>query len=131
MFGFEVFGIESEVGIVYYKFRVVYLVFKGDDIKKGKFNVDILVKDDLVKYLFGFVKIVVCLFFNGFVKFFWIFVYFKEKGWGWFKEVILFEFWFLIKVVCVFIRFEILKSGFVFVDLVSFFLCLIMMVIFW
>ncbi|CAP68755.1 uncharacterized protein PODANS_7_7240 [Podospora anserina S mat+] len=118
-FGPEVFGTESEAGIAYHKLRAVYPALKGDDIKKGKFNVDTLVKDDSVKHLFGSVKTVACPSSNGFVKLLRTFVHSKEKGRGRPKEATSLEFWPLIKVVRVFIRSETLKSGLVLVDLDS------------
>lgn len=128
-FGPEVFGTESEAGIAYHKLRAVYPALKGDDIKKGKFNVDTLVKDDSVKHLFGSVKTVAGPSSNGFVKLLRTFVDSKEKGRGRPKEATSLEFWPLIKVVRVFIRSETLKNGLVLVDLVSFFLRSITMVI--
>ncbi|KAK0674230.1 hypothetical protein QBC41DRAFT_264526 [Cercophora samala] len=117
IFGPEAFGNESDAGIAYQKVKAVYPALKGDDIKKGRFSVDTLIKEESVDHLLGSVKTVAGTSSDEFVKLLRTFVDSKKKGRGQPREMEAPEFWPLIKVVRLFARSDILRNGLVLVDL--------------
>lgn len=108
---------ESEAGIAYHKIRAVYPFLKGDEIRKGNFDIDELIEHSSVKQLLGTVKHVKSSNSKDFLARLKKFIDSKEKTGGK-KEPDALEYWPLIKVVKVFVKSSILESGLVLVDLV-------------
>jgi hypothetical protein len=110
---------ESDAGIAYQKIRSVYPFLKSEEIKTGKFDMDELTEHASVKALLGTSKHLAASNSKDFLGILKKFIDSKEKSAGRRKEPDSMEYWPLIKVVKVFVRSPILKSGLVLVDLVS------------
>ncbi len=110
---------ESEAGIAYQKIRSVYPFLRGDEVKNGTFDLDELTEQPSVKVLLGTVEKLASSNPKDFLSRLKRFIDSKEKTAGGTKEPDAMEYWPLIKVVKVFVRSPILKSGLVLVDLVG------------
>ncbi len=110
---------EIETGIAYDKIRSVYPFLKPSEVKKGKFDMNGLTDHSSVKELLGAVKRIASSNSKDFLSRLKLFIDSKEKTTGRKKEPDTMEYWPLIKVVKVFVRSPILKSGLVLVDLVG------------
>ncbi len=110
---------ESEEGIAFDKIRSVYPFLKSSEVKKGKFDMDELTEHPSVKELLGAVKQISSSNSKDFLGHLKLFIDSKEKTASRKKERDAMEYWPLIKVVKVFVRSPILKSGLVLVDLVG------------
>ncbi|KAL2137151.1 hypothetical protein VTI74DRAFT_7698 [Chaetomium olivicolor] len=116
-FGSEQASSESEASIAYHKIRSVYPFLSSEDIKKGNVNIDELTEHASVKELLGGVKQFASPTSKDFMEHLKKYIDSKEKTPGRKKETEAMEYWPLIKVVKVFVRSPILKSGLVLVDL--------------
>lgn len=110
---------ESEAGIAYDKIRAVHPFLKGEDIRRGHFDINELIEHDSIKELLGGIEQVSSSNSEEFLGLLKKFVDSKEKGPGKKKESNDMEYWPLIKVVKVFVKSPILATGLVLVDLVS------------
>ena len=110
---------ESEAGIAYSKIRSVYPFLSSDEVKKGKFDMEQLTEHPSVKRLLGTVRQLASSNSKDFLNQLKRFIDSKEKAAGRQKESDSMEYWPLIKVVKVFVRSPVLKSGLVLVDLVG------------
>ena len=110
---------ESEAGIAYSKIRSVYPFLGSEDVKKCRFDMDGLTEHPSVEGLLGNVKQLSSSNSKDFVVQLKQFVDSKEKTTSRKKEPDAMEYWPLVKVVKVFVRSPILRSGLVLVDLVG------------
>jgi hypothetical protein len=110
---------DSSAAIAYDKIRCVYPFLKSDEIKRSKFEVHELVEHPSVRNFFGTTKRIASATSEEFLSLLQRFIDSKEKSPGKKKDPDAIEFWPLIKVVKIFVRSPILKSGLVLVDLVS------------
>jgi hypothetical protein len=110
---------DSETSIAYDKIRSVYPFLKSDEIKKGKFVLEELIQHPSVKGLLGTVTRIASPSSEKFHSHLKQFIDSKEKTRGRKKEPEVMEYWPLVKVVKLFVRSPILKTGLVLVDLVS------------
>jgi hypothetical protein len=109
----------DSAAVAYDKIRCVYPFLKRDEIKKAKFDTRELVEHPSVKNLLGSVKRIASPTSEEFLGHLQRFIDSKEKVPGKKKDADAMEYWPLIKVVKIFVRSPILKSGLVLVDLVS------------
>lgn len=110
---------ESDTAVAYHKMRAVYPFLKSEELNKGKFDINELVAHPSVKDLLGTIKQLTSSNSKKFMGLVKQFIDSKEKGGGGENKPDEMEYWPLIKVVKVFIRSPILRSGLVLVDLVG------------